>query len=127
MVFPENITTRLAIDESSLSQGELNTFVSSRDIIGRKGKLIAMVSSILSVKIAEVLPKIPKSQRELVQEVTLVMASSIRKACELAFPNAVLVTDRFHVVRLVMDAKYHVLIDQRWKELDIENQANKKA
>ena len=127
MVFSKNITTRLAIDESSLSQGELHTFVSSRDTIGRKGKLVAMVSSTRSEKIAEVLHRIPKSQRELVQEVTLDMASSMRKACALAFPNAVLVTDRFHVVRLVLDAMQHVRIDQRWKELDIENQAIKRA
>jgi transposase len=127
MVFPKNTTTRLAIDESSLSQDELNTFISSRDTAGRKGKLVAVVSSTRSEKIAGVLHRIPKKQRELVEEVTLDMASSMRKACELAFPNAVLVTDRFHVVRLVMDALQHVRIDQRWKELDIENQLIKKA
>ncbi len=127
MVYPENISARLAIDESSLSQGELYTFISSRDTKGRKGKLVAMVASTRSEKIAEVLHHISEHQRDQVQEVTMDMASSMRKACEVAFPNAIQVTDRFHVIRLVMDAMQHVRIDQRWKELDAENQAIKKA
>jgi len=127
MVYPRNITARLAIDESSLSQGELHTFISSRDTKGRKGKLVAMVNSTRSEKIAEVLFTIPKQDREKVMEVTMDMASSMRKACEVAFPNAVQVTDRFHVIRLVTDAMQHVRIDQRWKELDKENQAISKA
>jgi transposase len=127
MIFPENISTHLAIDESSLAKGELYTFISSRDTTGRKGKLVAMVASTQSEKIAEVLNRIPKDQRDKVQEITMDMASSMRKACERVFPNATQVTDRFHVVRLVMEAMQHVRIDQRWKELDKENQAIKKA
>ena len=98
MVFPENISPPLAIDESSLSQGELYTFISSRDTEGRKGKLVVMVANTRSEKIAEVLHLIAKHDRELVKEVTMDMASNMRKACQVAFPNAVQVTDRFHVM-----------------------------
>jgi transposase len=98
MVFPENISPHLAIDESSLSQGELYTFISSRDTEGRKGKLVVMVANTRSEKIAEVLHLIAKHDRELVKEVTMDMASNMRKACQVAFPNAVQVTDRFHVM-----------------------------
>jgi len=69
------------------------------------------------------LAKIPLETRQTVKEVSLDMASSMRKACELAFPEDKQVTDRFHVIRLVMDAMQHVRIDQRWKEIDKENQA----
>lgn len=127
MIFPKNISAHLAIDESSLSQGELYTVITSRSTKERKGKLVAMIASTRSEKIAEVLHLLAKHDRELVQEVTMDMASNMRKACEIAFPNAVQVTDRFHVIRLVMDAMQHVRIDQRWKELDKENLAIKRA
>lgn len=127
MVFPDNITAHLAIDESSLSKGELHTFVSSRDKTGRKGKLIAMVSSTRSEDIVKTLKRIPLFIRLKVTEVSLDMASNMSKACEEAFPNAVLVKDRFHVVRLVTDALQHVRVDQRWKEIDKENDAIKQA
>ncbi|MBO5665193.1 MAG: DDE transposase, partial [Bacteroidaceae bacterium] len=37
LLFPENIGERLAIDESSLSNGELYTFVTNRDAKTREG------------------------------------------------------------------------------------------
>lgn len=55
------------------------------------------------------------------------MVSNMRKACKAAFPNASLVIDRFHVVRLVMDAMRHARIDQCWKEIDKENEAIQQA
>jgi len=127
LLYPENISPRLAIDETSLSQGELYTFISSRDVRGRKGKLVAMIRSTRSEKIAQVLNHIPQTLRDQVLEVTLDMASSMRKVCDIAFPKATQVTDRFHVVRLIMDVMQHVRIDQRWKEIDKENQAIKRA
>lgn len=127
MVFPDNITPHLAIDESSLSKGELYTFVSSRDKTGRKGKLIAILSSTRSEDIIKTLKRIPLSKRLKVTEVSLEMASNMSKACEEAFPNAIQVKDRFHVVRLVTDALQHVRVDQRCKEIDKENDAIKQA
>ena len=52
------------------------------------------------------------------------MSPSIGKAC---FPSAIAVTDRFHLVRLALDAMQHVRIDQRWKEIDKENQKIQQA
>lgn len=71
------------------------------------------------------LNRIALSKRLEVVEVSLDMASNMRKACEMAFPNATLVIDRFHVVRLVMDAMQHARIDQRWKEIDKENEGSR--
>jgi transposase len=121
LIFPENITPHLAIDEVNFTHGELYTFMSSRDRSGRAKKLVAMVKGTRSEDIIKVLNHNSLSKRlEVVEvvEVSLDMASTMRKACEVAFPKAVLVIDRFHVVRLVMDAMQHARIDQRWKEID---------
>lgn len=48
-------------------------------------------------------------------------------AVRLSFTNASLVTDHFHVIKLVMDALQHVRIKHRWEELDKENEAIKRA
>ena len=39
LVYPENISSRLAIDEISLSKGDLYTFVTSKEHTGNKKKL----------------------------------------------------------------------------------------
>ena len=80
-----------------------------------------------SEDIINVLNRIVLSKRLEVVEVSSDMASHMRKAREAAFPNASLVIDRFHVVRLIMDAMQHARIDQRWKEIDKENEAIQKA
>ena len=58
-----------------------------------------------------------------VKEVTLDMAKNMEAAVKTVFPNATLVTDRFHVVKLAMEALQHIRINERWKELDKENEA----
>lgn len=44
ILFPENIGPHLAIDESSLSNGELYTFVTNRDRHGRERSLVAVTA-----------------------------------------------------------------------------------
>ncbi len=46
-------------------------------------------------------------------------------AVKTVFTKAFLVTDRFHVVKLAMEALQHIRINERWKELDKENEAIK--
>jgi transposase len=58
-----------------------------------------------------------------VKEVTLDMANNMEAAVKKSFPNAKLVTDRFHVVRLVLEALQHARIKLRWEEIDKENKA----
>ena len=123
LLFPENMSHAIAIDEVSLTRGELYTIVSSRTRSGRKGKLIAVVAGTKAEDLITVLSRLPKAQRDAVQEVTLDMSPSMRKACESMFLNAKLVTDRFHVVRLCAEAMQKARIDQRWKEIDKENKS----
>jgi len=122
MLFPENIGEYLSIDELALSQGELYTFVTNKSGRGKNGTLIASIKGTLSKDIIEILSKIPLNLRESVKEVTLDMAKNMAAAVKQSFPKADLVTDRFHVVKLAMDAIQHVRIKQRWEEMDKENE-----
>lgn len=122
MIFPENIGPHLSIDEVALSQGELYTFLTNKAGKGKKGTLVASVQGTLSRDITKVLKMIPLKLRQNVEEVTLDMAKNMELAIKDSFPNATLVTDRFHVVKLAMAAVQHVRIKHRWEELDIENE-----
>lgn len=123
MLFPENIGSRLSIDEVSLSKGELYTFVTNKKGKGKKGTLVASIKGTRSDDLIKVLEKLPLDIRREVDEVTLDMAKNIELATKIAFPESTLVTDRFHVVKLVTEALQHIRIQLRWKELDKENKA----
>lgn len=121
MVFAENIGTRLTIDETSLSNGELYTIVTNKAAKGRKGTIVAMIKGTQTEQIVEVLDKIPEGLRRRVEEVTLDMAANMVSAVRRSFPYAHLVTDRFHVQKLAHDAVQEIRIKYRWEALDQEN------
>lgn len=127
LLFPQNIGSYLSIDEVSLSQGELYTFVTNKAGKGKQGTLVASIKGTLSKDIIEVLLKLNADKRLQVKEVTLDMAKNMEVAVRTVFTNATLVTDRFHVVKLAMEALQHIRINERWKEMDKENDAIKKA
>ncbi len=113
----------LSIDEVSLSQGELYTFVTNKKGKGRQGSLVASIKGTLAKDIVSVLEKLSTDKRLQVKEVTLDMAKNMESAVKTAFPKCMLVTDRFHVVKLAMEALQHIRINLRWDELDKENNA----
>ena len=127
MLFPKNMSEYISIDEVALSQGELYTFVTNKKGKGKKGTLIASIKGTKSSDIIKVLEKIPLEQRKKVKEITLDMAKNMELAVKISFPEANLVTDRFHVVKLAMESLQHIRIKERWKELDKENKAIKQA
>ena len=63
LLFPENIGPHLAIDESSLSNDELYTFVTNRDRHALEGSLVAVVAGTKSEAIIQVLKQIDKAER----------------------------------------------------------------
>ena len=89
MLFPDNMGSRLAIDETSLSNGELYTFVSNRDACTRECSLIAVVAGTKSEDVIAVLQQIKEERRYAVEEVTLDLSDSMRKIVRTAFPKAV--------------------------------------
>lgn len=123
LIFPENIGPHLSIDELSLSKGELYTFVTNKDGKGKMGTLVAVIMGTKADDIKAVLEKISMEKRNLVTEITLDMAKNMEAGVKSSFPNAVLVTDRFHVVKLALDALQHIRVKLRWDEMDIENKA----
>jgi len=127
LVYPENIGEKLSIDELSVSKGEIYTFVTNKNGRGKKGTLVACIKGTKSQDIIDVLSLIPLEKRKTVKEITLDMANNMQLASRMVFPEASLVTDRFHVVKLVLEALQHLRIKYRWEAIEKENQAIKQA
>jgi transposase len=128
LLYPQNITAHLSIDEVSLSKGELYTFVTNKNSKARNKKsVVAVINGTEAHVIQEVLAKIALEKRNQVQEVSMDMARNMGLAVENSFPNSNRVIDRFHVVRLVMDAMQHIRVSLRWEAIEEENTAIKKA
>lgn len=123
LIFPENIGPNLSIDELSLSKGELYTFVTNKDGKGKSGTLVAVIMGTKAEEIKNVLEEISLEKRNLVKEVTLDMAKNMALGVKRVFSNAILVTDRFHVVKLALDSLQHIRVKLRWEEMDNENNA----
>lgn len=126
-LFPENIAEHLSIDETSFSNGELYTIVSSKSAKGKKGTILATIKGTKAEDIILVLDRIPLRARNKVKEVTMDMAPNMAKAIRRCFRNARRVIDRFHVQKLVYDAVQELRIKYRWEVLDIESQKIKDA
>ena len=69
MLYPENIGDYLSIDEVSLSNGELYTFVTNKKGKGKKGTLVASVKGTRSQDIIDTLERLPLEIRKKVIEV----------------------------------------------------------
>jgi transposase len=128
LIYPENISPHLSIDEVSLSKGELYTIVTSKKPNQKNKKsLVAVINGTDAKTIQEVIEKIPTQKREQVSEITLDMARNMSLAAGSCFVKAQQVIDRFHVVKLVMDAMQHLRVKERWKAIDAENKAIQEA
>lgn len=121
MLFVKNVSPRLSIDETALSNGELYTIVTNKEAKGRKGAIVAMIRGTVAENIISVLKKIPERLRKRVREVTMDMAANMQLAIKRCFTNAHRVIDRFHVQKLAYDAVQEVRIKYRWEAIDAEN------
>lgn len=127
LLFPDNIGPRLAIDESSLSNGELYTFVTNRDACTRECSLVAVVAGTKSEDVIAVLQRIDGERRHAVEEVTLDLSDSMRKIIRSVFPKASRVIDRFHVQKLACDAVQELRIKHRWDAIQQANDEMEEA
>ena len=93
----------LSIDEVSLSKGELYTFVTNKKGNSKQGTMVACIKGTRSEDIIVVLEKPPLASRKQFREITLDMAKNMESSVSMAFPEATLVTNRFHVVKLAME------------------------
>jgi len=128
LIYPENITDKLSIDEESSLKGELYTFVTNKNTkVKNKKSIVALINSTDAKTIIKVLKKTPIEKRELVKETRVDMARNMGLAVEASFPNSLKVIDRFHAVRFVMDAAQHVRVKLRWQAIEDENKKVKMA
>jgi transposase len=90
---------RLSLDEFSRCKGQRKfaTVVSDVD----RGCLLEVVDSHQSEEIIAVLKQQPLEVREQVKEVSVDMWGGFKRVITEVFPNAVIVIDRFHVMKLV--------------------------
>ena len=121
LVFAGNIGPNLAIDETSLSNGELYTIVTNRDRHGGECCLVAIVSGTKSEDVIRARETIPEEEREKVEEVTLDLSDSMRKTVRRSFPKAQRVIDRFHIQKLACDAVQEMRIKHRWEAIQEAN------
>ncbi|HTN37672.1 MAG TPA: transposase [Arachidicoccus sp.] len=121
LLFPDNIGPLLSIDETSLANGELYTILTNKAAKGKQGALVAIVAGTQAETVISVIKRIAEQKRKQVKEITLDMAASMELIAKRCFPNADLVTDRFHVQRLALDAVQHMRIQHRWEAIDAEN------
>lgn len=127
LLFADNIGPRLAIDESSLSNGELYTFVTNRDARTRERSLVAVIAGTKSEDVIAVLLRIDEARRNAVSEVTLDLSDSMRKIVRTAFPKASRVIDRFHIQKLACDAVQDLRIRHRWDAIQQANDEMEEA
>ena len=90
---------RLSLDEISKRKGyrDFLTLVSNVDT----GNLLEVIDSHKQSEIISVLKQQPLSLREKVREVSVDMWAGFKKVIQEVFPNAVVVFDRFHVMKLL--------------------------
>lgn len=127
ILYPDNIGERLCLDEVSLSDGELYTVLTNAKARTQKGSLIAMIKGVKSSDITKVISKIPVEKRNRVKEISVDMANNMEKAAVASFAKAAIVTDRFHVAKLVNEAVQEIRIKYRWEAIEEENNLIKKS
>jgi len=122
-LFEKNIGKHLSIDETAVSKDELYTIITNKDAHGGKGALVAIVEGIKASSINLVLAKIPENIRNTVTEVTVDMSVPMEAIIRKSFPNASIVTDRFHVQQLITEAVQEIRLIARRETLKEESKA----
>ena len=127
LLFPENVGPRLAIDESSLSNGELYTFVTNREAHTRGQSLVAVVAGTKAEDVIAVLQRIDEERRNAVYVYLFDLSDSMRKIVWTAFPKASRVIDRFHIQKLACDAVQELRVKHRWDAIQQANDEMEEA
>jgi len=110
-----------------LSNGELYTILTNKDARGKKGAIIAIVKGTKAMDVIAVINKIPAHRRNMVKEVTVDMAGSMNLIAKKCFPKTEIVTDRFHVQKLAIEAVQEERIRIRWDVIEQENKIIEQA
>ena len=122
-----NIGPYMSLDETSLSNGEVWTFLTNKDGHGGRGTLAAAVPGTKSDEIITTLiGAMGKSLRRKVKEVTCDLSPSMMLIAAEIFYNAHVVNDRFHVQQVYNEAVDEIRVDIR-RQLIAEDNARDKS
>jgi transposase len=121
VLFPENMGPSLSLDETALTYDELYTVLTNKEGRGRKGSIVAIVKGTGASNVIDILKKIPTPKRKMVKKITLDMAANMEMIARKSFPNATIVTDRFHVQKLATEALQDIRVDYRWEAIEQES------
>lgn len=113
LIAPWNIGSRLSIDETCLSTGEVYTILSNKDAHGKKGCIVAIVKGTKAKEVIAALKRMPPEERLKVTEITLDFSDSMKRISTECFPNAMLVLDRFHHQQFCIEAVQELRIQCR--------------
>ena len=106
---------KLSLDEFSKKKGN-RKFATVVYDLGKKS-LLEVIDSHKSEEIIEVLKTQPFTIRENVKEVSVDMWGGFPKVIDEVFPNALIVIDRFHVMKLVNKALNKLRLFLELKEI----------
>lgn len=107
----ENFGKEMALDEKMIDE-EFYTVMTNRTT----GKIALLAETMRIDELSRLIDKIPQV-REQVIEITLDMSPSYEKFCEQNFPGAILITDKFHVVKHIVESVQAVRTRLKQEEL----------
>ena len=107
----ENFGEEMTIDEKMIDE-EFYTVMTNR----KTGKIALLAETMHIDELSKLIDKIPEV-RQTAREITLDMSPSYERFCEQNFPQATPVTDKFHVVKHIVEAVQAVRIRLKQQEL----------
>jgi len=114
---PENFGENMAIDDKNIG-GEGYTVISNKDT----GKIAALIMSTKSGIVSGVLEKVPVVMRMVVKTITKDLAENYDWIARTCFMNAQKIADKFHVIKLAMEALQAVRVRFRQRALTAERE-----
>ena len=103
ILLPENVGEYMSIDESMHGK-DLYTFLTNKEGHGGPNSLVAVVKGTTAKEVVARFLAIPEDKRLAVKEVTMDFSNSMFSIVRQAFPNATIVIDCFHIMKLAGEA-----------------------
>lgn len=114
---PENIGTNMAIDDKNIG-GEGYTIISNKDT----GKIAIMAMTTKAKILEEILFPIPLSVLKKVKTITRDLAEGYKEVKKRCFLFALDIADKFHVIKLALEALQDIRIRYRQEALTEERE-----
>jgi transposase len=94
----ENFGEEMAVDEKMIDE-EFYTVITNR----QTGKIAMLAETLQEADLSKLMDKISEA-KNVVKEITVDLSPTYERFCEQSFPGAVVVADKFHVVKHIVEA-----------------------